>query len=141
MGGAYPHLAGNFTSSARCVTLSVVTRSILPCVRALALLFGLLLTSCANVGSDAFPTSGAPSSPALAPRILIDRAWARAEPAAAPRALAVVAFAAAQVGKPYCWGGTGPRCFDCSGLAESAWQSVGVWGPRTADAITDALPE
>jgi len=89
----------------------------------------LALASCANVGSDTLPPEG-----------LIARAWAHAEPPASPRALAAVAFASAQVGKPYCWGGTGPRCFDCSGLAQTAWRSVGVRVPRTADAIADALP-
>jgi len=54
---------------------------------------------------------------------------------------AVVAFAQAQVGLPYCWGGTGPRCFDCSGLAQVAWRRVGVRLPRSADAIPGALPE
>ena len=53
----------------------------------------------------------------------------------------VVAFAAAQVGRPYCWGGTGPRCFDCSGLAQTAWRRAGVVLPRSADDIPRALPE
>ncbi len=53
----------------------------------------------------------------------------------------VVAFAQAQVGRPYCWGGTGPGCFDCSGLAMTAWRQAGVRLPRTADAIAQALPE
>jgi cell wall-associated NlpC family hydrolase len=88
----------------------------------------LALVSCANVGSETLP-----------PQALIARAWARAEPQASPRALAAVAFASAQVGKPYCWGGTGPRCFDCSGLTQTAWRSVGVRVPRTADAIAGAL--
>jgi peptidoglycan DL-endopeptidase CwlO len=93
--------------------------------------FGLLvgLASCAPADPDTLP-----------PQSLIARAWARAEPPASPRALAVVAFASAQVGKPYCWGGTGPRCFDCSGLAQTAWRTVGVRVPRTADAIPSALP-
>jgi len=50
-------------------------------------------------------------------------------------------FAAAQVGKRYCWGGVGPECFDCSGLVQQSWRSVGVRLPRTANAIASAAPE
>ena len=53
----------------------------------------------------------------------------------------VMEFAWAQVGKRYCWGGTGPSCFDCSGLVQRAWATVGVRLPRTADAIASELPE
>jgi cell wall-associated NlpC family hydrolase len=42
-----------------------------------------------------------------------------------------VAFAYAQLGKPYLWGGTGPSSFDCSGLVQAAWSSAGVSIPRT----------
>jgi cell wall-associated NlpC family hydrolase len=38
----------------------------------------------------------------------------------------VVAYAQAQLGKPYCYAGTGPSCFDCSGLTLAAWAQVGV---------------
>jgi cell wall-associated NlpC family hydrolase len=40
-------------------------------------------------------------------------------------------YALAQIGKPYCWGGTGPNCFDCSGLVMMAYQTAGVVLPRT----------
>jgi cell wall-associated NlpC family hydrolase len=40
-------------------------------------------------------------------------------------------FAFAQVGKPYQYGATGPRSYDCSGLAQAAWRSAGVQLPRT----------
>lgn len=42
-----------------------------------------------------------------------------------------VDFALAQVGKPYCWGGTGPNCYDCSGLVWAAYRSQGMMLPRT----------
>jgi len=51
----------------------------------------------------------------------------------------VLEFARAQVGRRYCWGGTGPACFDCSGLVQSAWSRVGVRLPRTSGAMGEAL--
>eukprot|EP00727_Mastigamoeba_balamuthi_P013069 m51a1_g8385 hypothetical protein (149) ;mRNA; f:198048-198494 len=44
-----------------------------------------------------------------------------------------LAWARAQIGKPYCYGGTGPDCFDCSGLVMMAYSAAGVSLPRTAD--------
>jgi peptidoglycan DL-endopeptidase CwlO len=45
-----------------------------------------------------------------------------------------VAFAYAQLGCPYVFGGTGPchQGFDCSGLTSSAWAYAGVSIPRTS---------
>lgn len=43
-----------------------------------------------------------------------------------------IAFARAQIGDPYVWGGTGPDQWDCSGLTMMAYQSAGVSLPRTA---------
>src|SRR5580698_2118789 len=63
------------------------------------------------------------------------------EPAGAGPAERVVRFAAAQIGKKYCWGGVGPECFDCSGLVQQSWRAVGVRLPRTANAIASAEPE
>ena len=45
-------------------------------------------------------------------------------------AAAAVAFAESQVGKPYCLGGAGPTCYDCSGLTMRAWQVGGVTLPH-----------
>jgi peptidoglycan DL-endopeptidase CwlO len=49
-------------------------------------------------------------------------------------ASSVVAYARAQVGKPYCYGGSGPGCFDCSGLTMRAWQQAGVSLPHSSSA-------
>jgi cell wall-associated NlpC family hydrolase len=49
-------------------------------------------------------------------------------------AAAVVAYARAQVGKPYCYGGSGPSCFDCSGLTMMAWRQAGVSLPHSSAA-------
>ncbi|MGA6221156.1 NlpC/P60 family protein [Streptomyces umbrinus] len=42
-----------------------------------------------------------------------------------------LAFARAQVGKPYVWGASGPGSYDCSGLTQAAWKAAGVTLPRT----------
>jgi cell wall-associated NlpC family hydrolase len=47
---------------------------------------------------------------------------------------AAVRYAMAQVGDPYCWGGTGPGCYDCSGLTMMAWQQAGVSLPHSSAA-------
>jgi peptidoglycan DL-endopeptidase CwlO len=39
---------------------------------------------------------------------------------------AVLAYAYAQLGKPYCYAGVGPDCYDCSGLSMMAWAQAGV---------------
>jgi peptidoglycan DL-endopeptidase CwlO len=51
-----------------------------------------------------------------------------------------IAFAYAQVGKPYEWGGTGPDAYDCSGLVQAAWAAAGVSIPRTTEEQWAALP-
>jgi peptidoglycan DL-endopeptidase CwlO len=56
---------------------------------------------------------------------------------AAGRALA---FARAQVGKPYLWGASGPSSYDCSGLMMAAYRSAGVWLPRVSRAQWHAGP-
>jgi cell wall-associated NlpC family hydrolase len=42
-----------------------------------------------------------------------------------------IAFARAQIGKPYVWGATGPGSYDCSGLTQASWKAAGVSLPRT----------
>jgi cell wall-associated NlpC family hydrolase len=48
---------------------------------------------------------------------------------------AVLRRAAAQKGKPYRYGATGPRAFDCSGLVKYVMTGVGVHLPRTSSAM------
>jgi peptidoglycan DL-endopeptidase CwlO len=53
-----------------------------------------------------------------------------------------IAYAEAQLGCPYLWGGTGPcgTGFDCSGLVMQAYASAGVTIPRTSQAQWAQLP-
>jgi cell wall-associated NlpC family hydrolase len=43
-----------------------------------------------------------------------------------------VAFAYAQLGRPYTWGAGGPDSYDCSGLTSAAWRAAGVSLPHNA---------
>jgi cell wall-associated NlpC family hydrolase len=43
-----------------------------------------------------------------------------------------LAWAFAELGKPYVWGATGPNSFDCSGLTQFVWRQAGVAIPRVA---------
>ncbi|MCF3961125.1 C40 family peptidase [Streptomyces fuscigenes] len=52
-------------------------------------------------------------------------------PGSSAKADQALAFARAQIGKPYVWGATGPGSFDCSGLTQAAWKAAGVDLPRT----------
>ncbi len=51
-------------------------------------------------------------------------------PAPSPNAAKAIAYAQSQLGKPYCYGGAGPDCFDCSGLTMMAWGAGGVAMPH-----------
>jgi cell wall-associated NlpC family hydrolase len=46
----------------------------------------------------------------------------------------ILAYAEAQLGKPYQYGATGPDTYDCSGLAMMAYRAAGITIPRTSQA-------
>jgi len=46
----------------------------------------------------------------------------------------ILAYAEAQLGKPYVYGAAGPDAFDCSGLAMMAYRAAGITIPRTSQA-------
>ncbi|MDG6107173.1 LysM peptidoglycan-binding domain-containing C40 family peptidase [Dactylosporangium aurantiacum] len=52
------------------------------------------------------------------------------ESSRAARVAVAVAYAKAQIGKPYRFATAGPETFDCSGLVMRAWQAAGVRLPR-----------
>ncbi|GEJ98299.1 C40 family peptidase [Streptomyces sp. 1-11] len=53
-------------------------------------------------------------------------------PAPVTKAEKAIAFARAQIGKPYVAGASGPGSYDCSGLTQAAWRAAGVALPRAA---------
>jgi len=46
----------------------------------------------------------------------------------------ILAYAGAQLGKPYIYGATGPDAYDCSGLVMMAYRAAGIAIPRTSQA-------
>ncbi|USQ83060.1 NlpC/P60 family protein [Streptomyces phaeoluteigriseus] len=79
--------------------------------------------SAGSTGSTSTDTSS--SSPSTAPS-----ASPATDPSYATKAEKALAFARAQIGKPYVWGATGPDSYDCSGLTQAAWKAAGVSLPR-----------
>ena len=61
-------------------------------------------------------------------------------PAPSPGVAAVMAYAYAQLGKPYCYAGVGPDCYDCSGLTMMAWAQAGVSMPHGSYAQQAMFP-
>lgn len=61
-------------------------------------------------------------------------------PAPSPRAATAIAFARAQLGKPYRYATSGPNTYDCSGLTMAAWGAAGVSLPHFSGAQYRMLP-
>jgi cell wall-associated NlpC family hydrolase len=61
-------------------------------------------------------------------------------PPASGRGGIAVAFVQQQLGKPYCFAGSGPDCFDCSGLTMAAWAQAGVGLPHNSEAQIGGYP-
>lgn len=101
-------------------------------------------------GPGAWPVCGAraglarggpaPDTAASTPRKETRKsATPKAPPASTQAAQQAVAYARAQLGKPYVYGADGPGSYDCSGLTMSAWKSAGVAIPRTSQAQWSGL--
>ena len=68
--------------------------------------------------------------------IRIGQTLTLSESTRAARVATAVAYAKAQVGKPYKFATAGPETFDCSGLVMRAWQAAGLQLPaHTYDQI------
>ncbi|MEU0131907.1 MULTISPECIES: C40 family peptidase [unclassified Streptomyces] len=74
-------------------------------------------TLSASTGSSASPASASSSS---------------SSSSATGSAASVISFAQSQVGDAYVSGGTGPNSWDCSGLVQAAFRTVGVDLPRVS---------
>lgn len=87
-----------------------------------ALLATLTAQQQAQVAAKASPGGGSTASSSASDPL----------PASGSQANRAVAFAYAQLGCPYVFGGTGPcsQGFDCSGLVQAAWAAAGVSIPR-----------
>ncbi len=55
-------------------------------------------------------------------------------------AIKAVAYAQAQLGKPYVYAGVGPKSYDCSGLTMMAWAQSGVAMEHGSQSQYDSFP-
>ncbi len=89
-------------------------------------------TSTSTTAPPAAPKGGSTSTGGSAPPTGTAPPSSGSTPAQAPGVDQVLAYARAQLGKPYQWGGAGPDSFDCSGLVMMAWQQAGIYFPHLA---------
>lgn len=93
-----------------------------------------LVTSMAEPGN-------APATTQKMPKVTVEKATPKAAPSTVThKSDKAVAFAKAQVGDRYVFGGVGPNSWDCSGLTQAAWKAAGVTIPRTSQAQWKQLP-
>ncbi|MBL8932215.1 MAG: C40 family peptidase [Kineosporiaceae bacterium] len=102
----------------------------------------LVLASCALATSAlVVPSTSAGASPlgpslstvtAVAPSAQVSTARTAAQTAALAKAQAVLRTAASLKGRPYRYGASGPRAFDCSGYTKYVFSRNGIALPRTA---------
>jgi cell wall-associated NlpC family hydrolase len=87
----------------------------------------------AAAAQAAAPKSGAPKSGG--------KPWSGPVPNPSGGAGAAVAFAQAQLGKPYEYAAAGPDSYDCSGLTMRAWQAGGLSLPHYSGAQAGMFPQ
>lgn len=71
------------------------------------------------------PLSGSTAAPATSPAATVAAA-------SSSKVDRLITFLKSQLGKPYVYGATGPDSYDCSGLTQVAFGTVGVSLPRTS---------
>lgn len=84
-------------------------------------------------GADAWPVCGARAG-LVRGGVAAQVSAGRTAPVTGRGAARAVAYAHAALGRPYVYGATGPRAYDCSGLTLAAWRAAGVSIPRTSSA-------
>ncbi|MFB7272262.1 NlpC/P60 family protein [Streptomyces sp. NPDC056244] len=84
-----------------------------------------------SAGTDTGTGTGTDTSPGTSTGTGTGTGSGTAGGSYATKAAKVLAFARAQIGKPYVWGASGPSSYDCSGLTQAAWREAGVQLPRT----------
>jgi peptidoglycan DL-endopeptidase CwlO len=87
--------------------------------------------------SDPAPSEPKPTEPKPKPTVQpkpTPKPPADPPPSSGGNAGRAIAYARAQLGEPYKWGGAGPGSWDCSGLVMRAWGSAGVSLPHSASA-------
>ncbi|MFJ5847612.1 C40 family peptidase [Streptomyces sp. NPDC092903] len=83
-------------------------------------------------------TLSAPSGSSSSSGSSVSTASAPASSSASGSAASVVSFVQMQVGDAYVSGGTGPNSWDCSGLVQAAFRTVGVDLPRVSQSQSTA---
>jgi cell wall-associated NlpC family hydrolase len=91
-------------------------------------------------GTTGNPGTGTTPSPSPSPSPSPGSGSTQYKGSTSTQAGKAVAFAYAQIGKPYQWGATGPYSFDCSGLTQAAWANAGVSIPRISYDQMSQLP-
>ncbi len=76
----------------------------------------------------------------VAPTVKGGAKWTGPVPNPSGGAGAAVAFARAQLGKPYVYAAAGPDAYDCSGLTMRAWQAGGISMPHYSGAQAGMFP-
>ncbi|MDQ1510622.1 MAG: peptidoglycan DL-endopeptidase CwlO [Actinomycetota bacterium] len=85
-------------------------------------------------------TTNAPAVTSGTPSVVPGNTSVPDVPAPSAGAAAAVAYAKAQLGKPYQYAGVGPDSYDCSGLTMMAWAQGGVSMPHYSGAQGDMFP-
>ena len=86
--------------------------------------------------TDPPPSDSTPNDPKPTPKATPKPTPPPADPppASGSKVDRAIAYARAQLGEPYRWGGEGPSSWDCSGLVMKAWGAAGVSFPHSASA-------